>query len=167
MDHNFESAMEGLSATGASEESRELVDLFARHGSEEGAMLQRYQRFASEAHSPEVRYLVTLIIDEEHRHHRLLAEMANALAWGMSEESPVDAVPDITHRDSGNRTVIDETATLLRAEKNDKVELERLRKKLRPFRDTTLWELIVDLMLLDTDKHVKILSAISKLCETP
>jgi hypothetical protein len=165
MESSFESAMEGLRSTEASHDTRELVELLARHGSEEGALLHRYQHFAQDVSAPEVRYLVLLILDEERRHHRLLAEMANSIAWGMSDESPVAAVPDVTHDDAGNRALAEETHSLLRAERNDRTELKRLRKRLRPFRDITLWELIVDLMLLDTEKHIQILSAIAKFCE--
>ncbi|MGH9920271.1 MAG: hypothetical protein ACRD6W_15560 [Nitrososphaerales archaeon] len=57
MDTTFESATEGLRRTGASVTDCELVDLIARHGKEEGALLERHQRFAEEA-SPATRYLV-------------------------------------------------------------------------------------------------------------
>ncbi len=154
--------MEGLESTGASEDTRDLVELLARHCSEEGAMLHHYQRFALEAEGPETRYLVLLVLDDERRHHRLLVEMANSIAWGMSKESPAPAVPDITHRDIGNQALADETRHLLKAEEHDRLELKRLRKRLRPFRDITLWELIVDLMLMDTEKHIRILRAIAK-----
>ena len=165
MEDTFGSAMEGLESTGASEDTRDLVELLAKHCSEEGTMLQHYQRFALEAQAPETRYLVLLILDDERRHHRLLVEMANAIAWGMSKESPEPAVPDMTHDDAGNRALAEETRHLLKAEQNDRVELKRLRKRLRPFRDQTLWELIVDLMITDTEKHIQILHAITEFTE--
>ena len=128
-------------------------------------MLHHYERFALDAEAPETRYLVLLILDDERRHHRLLVEMANAIAWGMSEHSPDPAVPDLTHKDAGNRDLAAHTKRLIDAEEQDRIELKRLRKRLRPFKDTTLWELIVDLMLLDTEKHVQILRAIAKATE--
>ena len=163
VENAFESAMEGLETTGASEDTRALVELLARHCREEGAMLHHYQRFATEAETPETRYLSRLILDDEIRHHRLLVEMANAIAWGMSKDSPAPAVPDITRRDAGNQALRSETENLLKSEERDRVELKELRKQLRPFKDITLWELIIDLMLLDTDKHIQILRAIAKI----
>jgi rubrerythrin len=129
-------------------------------------MLHHYEHVAQAAKAPEIRYLVLMILDEERRHHRLLAEMANAIAWGMSEDSPVATIPDVTYKDAGNVALAEETRNLLRAEHNDRTELKRLRKQLRPFKEITLWELIVDLMLLDTEKHIQILSAIGKFCES-
>jgi len=49
----------------------------------------------------------------------------------------------------------------LAAEEKDRAELRRLRKQLKPFEETTLWALIVDLVLLDTEKHTRILRFIS------
>lgn len=71
-------------------------------------------------------------------------------------------MPDITHQDAGNRALAEDTQRLLKAEEDDRIALEQLRKRLRPFRGITLWDLIVDLMLLDTEKHIHILQAIAK-----
>jgi len=162
MEATFESAIEGLDSMGASVHERELVGMLARHGKEEGALLERYQRFASETGAPAVRYLIKLILDEERKHHRLLAEMANTIAWGWSENSPEPAAPEIFPNQDHDRDLARETRELLAAEKRDRTELRRLRKELRPFEETTLWALIVDLMLLDTEKHTRILRFISR-----
>jgi len=162
MESTFESAMEGLKSTGASKDTRDLVEMLARHGEEEGAILSRYQRFAEDASAPETRYLVKLIIDDERRHHGLLVEMANAIAWGLIDQSTDPVLPDMTHKDAGNPALAEETQRLIQAEEHDHVELKRLRKHLRRFKNTSLWELIVDLMLLDTEKHIRILRLVAK-----
>src|SRR5947209_18662312 len=77
----FDRALEGLDAYGASVDERQLVAVLARHGQEEGHILATYARFASSAPSPSARYLVSLILDDERRHHRLLGEIANAIGW--------------------------------------------------------------------------------------
>jgi rubrerythrin len=157
MDPEFESAVEGLTKMGASVTERELVHLLARHGQEEGKLLERYQRFAEGAASPAVRYLVQLILDDERRHHRLLAEVANTIAWGWSENSPGDATPEILPQEDPGGPLAKETRELLAVEEADRAELRRLRKELRDYEDTTMWALLVDLMLLDTEKHTDIL----------
>lgn len=157
MDELFESARDGLEETGASPETRELVDALIRHGEEEGELLARYQRFEHGAAAPEVRYLVRMILDDERRHHRMMAEMANALAWGLSRESPQAAVPDLTYDDAGNAALTEETERLLAAEEADRFELKRLQKRLRPFAGITMWELLLEVMLLDNEKHARIL----------
>lgn len=162
MEDAFESARRGLEETGATDETREIVELLARHGDEEGALLARYQRFEHEASAPETRYLVRMILDDERRHHSTMAEIANALAWGLSRESPDPAVPDLTYKDTGNRALTEETRQLLEAEELDRNELKRLQKRLRPFTDISLWGLLLELMLLDTEKHAQILRFILK-----
>lgn len=161
MEATFQSAREGLRATGASVEERELVELLARHGSEEGALLERYQRFANEGSSEAVRYLVRLIIDDERRHHRLLAELANTIAWGWATNSPVQAVADLAPG-ADDRALVEETRELIRAEENDRSELRHLRKRLRPYKDTTAWSLVIGLMLADTEKHLDILRFVER-----
>ncbi len=151
----IDDAIRGLKETGASVSDRELVHLLARHEAAEGSVLARYERFVADARSPAARYLVGLIIEDERRHHRMLAELANAIAWG--QWLPMaDVVPDLdpSVRDP---EVLAATQELLAAEQRDHVELKELRKKLREYRNTTLWDLIADLLMMDTDKHIRIL----------
>jgi hypothetical protein len=151
----FENALRGLRATGASAGSRELVELLSRHGSEEGAILDSYVDFAEKSNDGSVKYLINMILDDERRHHRLLAEMANAIAWSDIKANPEPSTPALT----GGLTasLSDLIAQLLRFERKDAHELKRLRKRLRPFSATTMWALLVDLMILDTKKHTTIL----------
>ena len=166
MENTFDWAREGLRSTGASADIRDLIELLARHGEEEGAILSRYQRFAEGASAPETRF-VNLILEDERRHHGLLIEMANAIAWGLVDKSANPVLPDMTHKDAGNAALAEETTGLLRAEERDRAELKRLRKRLRPFRNIALWELVVDLMILDTEKHIHILQLVAKNTEIP
>jgi hypothetical protein len=63
---------------------------------------------------------------------------------------------DVARRES-NEALIAETRALLREEERDKKELRKLRRKLEPYEDTTVWALLVDLMIHDTEKHARIL----------
>ncbi len=92
--------------------------------------------------------------------------MANAIAWGLIDKSDDPVLPDGTHLDAGKAALAEETQGLIRAEKWDRLELKQLRKSLRPLRNTTLWELVVDLMLLDTEKHIRILKLVAMNAET-
>lgn len=151
----IDDALRGLKETGASASDRELVQLLAQHEAEEESVLARYERFAHETNSPAVRYLIGLIIEDERRHHRMLAELANAIVWG--EWQPIcDMVPEL---DPGlaETVVVEATQGLLDAEQRDRAELKKLRKKLRDYRDTTLWDLMADLLMMDTGKHIRIL----------
>ncbi len=151
----FDSARRGLRLTGASVDTRALVDLVARHGTEEGRLLATYEGLVENAPDEGVRYLIGLILEDERRHHRLLAEMANSMAWGSVAGSPEDSTPDLPHALSGE--LLEQTRRLRKAEQTDYRALRRIRRRLRPFAGTTLWALILDLMLADTKKHATIL----------
>ena len=150
----FERALDGLRATGASTTIRTLVELLARHGAEEGRILAEYERAAASMADPAARYLIDLILDDERRHHRMLIELATAMAWGTVDGSATSVPPLGWHVDDG---LAEATRTLRRYEEEDRHELETLRKRLRPFEDTTLWGLMVQMMILDTEKHATIL----------
>ncbi len=154
----FDSALEGLDRMVASVDERELVQLLAKHASEEGALLHRYERFTREASSSSARYLVALIVEDERRHHRVLAEMANAIAWEDSGEAPPGTVPWMAP--ASDEALQRETQALLAAERQDRRELQAFKKRLKDYEDTTLWGLLVELMLRDTDKHIAILTFI-------
>jgi hypothetical protein len=40
--------------------------------------------------------------------------------------------------------------------------LKHLRKRLRSFKNASLWTLLADLILLDTEKHIRILELVAK-----
>ena len=159
MTDSFDTARLGLVANSASATDRDLVALLDRHGADEGEILADYEQFVLTADSPMARYLVSLIIEDERRHHRVLEEIANSVAWGGydRDESVAKLPPLDRHASSDLRT---QTRRLLDFERQDAHALEALRKNLKDYADTTVWRLLVDTMLLDTRKHELILQFI-------
>jgi hypothetical protein len=155
----FERALEGLRATGASATMRDLVELLAKHGAEEGRMLDEYEHVGATATDPAARYLIDVIMQDERRHHRMLVEMATAIAWDTLSGIETSVPPLGWHLDDD---LLAATRRLREHEDLDRYELQTLRKRLRPFEETTLWALMVDLMLLDTQKHSTILRFIER-----
>jgi len=151
----FDGAIDALRATGASVGMRKLVELIVRHGKEEGELLATYEYLSTQTPDESVRYLVDLILEDEHRHHRLLAELSSAMAWGVGTRPPMASVPRLPW--AIGEDLLEQTKRLRRSEQADYRALKRIRRRLRPFADTTLWVLVVDLMLLDTKKHATIL----------
>lgn len=117
-------------------------------------MLGEYERLSNSASDPAARYLIDLILEDERRHHRMLVELATAMAWDTL--SGVDtSVPSLGwHLDE---ELVTATRTLRENEEKDRRELLALKKMLRPFEETTLWALMVEVILLDTAKHARIL----------
>ncbi len=131
--------------------------MIIRHGEHEGEMVARYRRFATEASSPAVRYLVHLIVEDEVRHHQLLVELANRIAWGFTPERPAASTPDAFAIDGAASELARETKALLEEEERDRDALRTVRHEVSDFEETTLWPIVVDMMLADTDKHAAIL----------
>ena len=156
----FRDAIEGLHATAASPSAYEVVEALDRHGREEGELLERYRRFVDESESPAVRYLVRLVLEDEERHHRVLEDLANTIAWGGFKEASEHLVPDFATTYRGNEALRLETQALLGHELRDRTQLRKLRRRLRTYGDVAMWELLIDLMRLDTDKHIRILHLI-------
>ena len=167
METEFRDAIEGLDATAASRSAYEVVEALERHGREEAEILERYQRFGDESESPAVRYLVRLILEDEERHHRVLEDLANTIAWGWVKGTPEQVVPHFATKSGGDETLRSETQALLGHELRDRTQLRRLRRRLRTHGEVAMWELLIDLMRLDTDKHIRILRAILSHETTP
>lgn len=156
VDDGFVEALAGLQAVGASPDTEALVAEVVRHGSEEGDLLATYAAFAETASSPAVRYLVNLILSDERRHHQVLVEMASAIAWGEFPGTPSGATP-VLDVGPADEEVVEVARQLLDRERQDHRALLHLRRRLRPYADTTMWALLVDLMIADTEKHQRIL----------
>ena len=134
---------------------QDLLDTITGHIANEGDMLSEYDDLAGHS-TGHVRFLVELIGDDEARHHKLFEQWASALrAFPFESDSP-DALPAL-HREDDPERVLSAADRLLFVEKADDRELKRLRKELGDVEDTTLWALMVDLMRLDTAKHIRIL----------
>jgi hypothetical protein len=157
MTTEFQDAIRGLRATGANHSTRKVVEALDKHGREEAELLERYQRFIDESEPPAVRYLVGLIVEDEQRHHRVLEDLANTIAWASLKESPEQVVPSLPARFRGDAAFRSETQNLLRHELRDRAQLRKLRRRLRTYGDVASWDLLIDLMRSDTAKHIRIL----------
>jgi hypothetical protein len=144
------------SSAGASAWERDLYAHFSSHVQAERGLLEEYSAIAEKTESKAFRYLVDLLIEDEIRHHRLFAELAESLkAQALIGEEPM--VPYMDFERSDPVAVRAATKTLTESEERDARELKRLRRKLRDVKDTSLWSLLVDLMERDTDKHLAVL----------
>ena len=136
-----------------------ILHMLETHGEREGAALESYKRVAEESSAGDaVRYLVRLILDDEERHHRVFAEMANEIKSFVWEVPVEPKVPTMVPRT--DPALLAETRRLLAFETEDAKQLRQLRKELRHSPKSSLHPLLVDLMLHDTAKHIAILKHI-------
>jgi rubrerythrin len=125
---------------------------FSSHVREESAFLEQYEELAGEVGDAGVEFLLQLILDDERRHHALFEDMMEAARDG---SSAVPAAP--APATASARRLLEPTERFLQAEREDQAQLRRLRKELKPARDDTLWPLLVELMEIDTEKHIRVL----------
>jgi hypothetical protein len=139
---------------------QEIFDHLVRHMKEEDQLVDRYDELATKARG-HVAYLLRLIMEDERRHHRLFEEWCNALR-GIAEFRPVDPqVPDIVRTDHPD-DVVAAVRTFLDAERADKKDLDRLKKLVKDARNETLWDVLLNVMELDTRKHIALLRFIEQ-----
>jgi hypothetical protein len=119
-----------------------------------------YDAFADMG-DPQIRYLAGLIAGDEHRHHAMLIALATSVRSTVCEEGEElewGTRPVLTNdlRDS----LLDETIRLIGIEKEDARKLKELRREVRLAPEGTIWPELVEVMLLDSEKHIRILKAI-------
>lgn len=142
---------------GASPWERELFKHLTDHIIQERDLLEEYATAARSTESKALAYLIHLLIEDEHRHHGLFKQLAQSLK--SSAELTADS-PEVPRMDFDNENrvgVLEVTQRLLDREEDDLRELKRLHRELRVVQDTTLWDLLVELMERDTEKHIAIL----------
>lgn len=138
-----------------------LYSHLIEHVSSEAELIAEYREQAEAPDTPEAaRYLIRLVLEDEERHHRLLHEIVTALGNDMAWRHDPDAVPNLP-LGPPDRALAEVTRRFLAAERTDQKQLRALRKELRPFRETGLWALLVELMEHDTAKHIRILTFIA------
>ena len=132
MTATFDNALKGLRMTGASVDTRDMVEFWSGTAAEEGRLLATYERWPARRADEATRYLVGLILEDELRHHRLLAELANAMAWDVRSGSREPSTPWLAEPITGE--LLEQTRKLLDAEQTDYRELKKIRRRLAPVR---------------------------------
>jgi rubrerythrin len=147
---------------GASVWEARLHQMLTGHVQRERGLLEAYAAAAESTSSEALRYLVGLLIDDEKRHHRVFLELAASLKneAELSADDPV--VPRLDFSRANAEAVLEVSQDLLQNEHDDLHELKELKRALRDVEDTTLWSLLIDLMMRDTEKHIAILKFAEK-----
>lgn len=147
---------------GASVWEQELYEHLESHAGQEQQLLGQYQEAGETSGSTAFAYLVSLIIEDEKRHHRFFAELAESLRSDAEFRPEQPRIPrmDLSRADQDHIGLL--TRQLLDREHDDAKELKRLAKELSDVKDTTLWSLLVELMEADTAKHIRILEFVQR-----
>lgn len=112
-----------------------------------------------------ISYLLDQVISDEYRHHHVLAELAKAVgsATGRPEYAASEIPEPLPVAEEHRLQLLAETTRFIDIEKADQKDLHQLAGELRPAKASTIWPLLVELMELDTEKHLKVLRRIEEL----
>jgi rubrerythrin len=117
----------------------------------------------AEMGDPQIRYLAGLIAADEHRHHAMLLALATSIRSKVCDEGdelgwskPAVLTSEQRH------ALLTQTRRLLDVERDDVAKLKELQRDVRPAPDGTLWPELIEIMSLDTEKHIHILKAIER-----
>jgi len=136
---------------------RQLIDYLNQHTEHEGQLLHEYVAAARETDSKALAYLLDILVEDELRHHAWFRQLARTVEAGSNLNFADPPVPHFDLDRADSAALLEVTKRLIANERNDLKELRRLRKELRSVEDTTLWALLVDIMIRDTEKHLAIL----------
>lgn len=142
---------------GASVWEQELYDRVRAHVDGEQDAIRSYEALADRTDAPAFAYLARLILDDERRHHEMMADLAETIERFASLEGQEFPIPMLAMFGADRAEILAETERFLKLEKEDNRRLDRLAKEMRDVKDTTLWELLIRVMQDDNRKHQRIL----------
>jgi rubrerythrin len=140
---------------GLSTWERELFDHLVDHVRRESELIEAYERLAADA-AGHIAYVLGLIVEDERRHHRLFEEWCNALRASAEFREVTPQVPYLT-KTARPDDVLAAVRKFVTIERGDEKDIVRLKKLVRPERDVTVWNVLLDVMELDTQKHIALL----------
>jgi hypothetical protein len=145
-------------AVGTREWELDVYRHIADHAQTEGEILEDYQSLADDAEIPPAfAYLARIILDDEVRHHRIFDDLAENMRQMVEESGDSSPIPSLRGFRADRVHILRVTEQLLAVERSDERELKDLARRLKDFDKVTLWGLLIELMLDDTRKHIKIL----------
>ena len=140
-------------------QQRELLAAkFDQHAEEEGKILAEYRALAEKLGDSSAGHLVSHILTEEELHHLLLSTMAKWLRDRYTEQER--AVPKGVNRDELLRVT-----RMLRQHERETIDACRSLKAELSGQDEDLLGTMLDAMMLDSEKHHRLLAAVEKLTE--
>ena len=156
---------EGDRLVGASVLEQEAFDALVAHERDEQGVISAYESFAESTESAVVRFLIELIVEDERRHHEVLEQLANTIRAQSTLEDASPRVPYLDVHRGRDRALLQATKRFLEVERDDRAHLRVLAKTVGAC-GGEVDAFVVDLLRMDTERHIRILKFIERLVRT-
>ena len=135
---------------------KSLAAELERHVKEEGEILQEYRAFSDKLAEGPLSILVDHIVTEEEMHHFLLRTLSEWL------QDPPARGESLAALGIDRDEVLSHTQTLQEHEKKTVTECRALKSRLSG-EEGDLFETLLEVIALDSEKHQRLLAAVEKL----
>lgn len=147
---------------GASVLEQEAFEALVAHERDEADVIAAYETFARDTESDVVRFLIELIVEDERRHHRVIEQLANTIRAQATFEDVKPRIPYLDVRRHRDQQLLAATRMFLDIERKDRRHLKDLTKSVEQSAGE-VDAFIVNLMRMDTERHIAILKFIEHL----
>ncbi len=137
-----------------------LLDNLEAQERSERELLDDYSNAAAQMPDRGVRFIMGLILEDEARHHRLMAAMAEDIRSSV-EWLHKEGVPSITAAGDARDKLLASTDRFLEIEHESIDDLKELKKAVKNL-NTGMLEMLVESMEADTHKHIGMLKFVRK-----
>jgi bacterioferritin (cytochrome b1) len=146
---------------GGGSEVEHLMNKFESHEGQEREFLIRYKEVAERSKSRFVRFLLQLIISDEEKHHAVTHAMVSTLQGSLRWTQPADAIGSLHEGEEEKDELLKLTRDFIRLEREGVKEYKKLIKDCRDYYHG-LFGLLLDTMIQDSEKHIRILQFLQK-----
>ncbi len=140
----------------SNKERESLAANFDRHAEEEGKVLGEYRALSEKLEDGPIGFLIDLILTEEEQHHFLLSTMTKWL------REPPSAGKSVGLQGINREELLKHTEKLRRHEQETINTYRNLKSQLSG-EDRELLDTLLDGMVLDSEKHHRLLLAVEKM----
>jgi hypothetical protein len=138
-----------------------LLSHIETHLTQEKAAASFYEALA-EMGDRQVGYLARIVAADERRHHRMLVELLTSVGRIAAEEQCGSSFANTASDSPKLDALIKAVEELIRVEKSDAVDAKQLKRDIRSVPDGSLWLMIIEIMSLNAETHLRILKAIER-----
>ncbi|MGH7846611.1 MAG: hypothetical protein ACREQW_15790 [Candidatus Binatia bacterium] len=134
----------------------QLMNEFEAHEAEEGKFLKRYKEIAEKSKNSGIRFLLQLILSDEEKHNVVTHAMVSTLKGGLTWSRQKDALDLISDLGAEKKGLLSLTERFLDLEKKGIRDYKKLVKQSKGYYQG-MFTLLLETMILDSQKHIEIL----------